>query len=219
MLGERLGQWQFWLFFIGFNLTFLPMHQLGLRGMTRRIYTYSENSGWTHLNQIASLGAVLMATSALLFLINVLRSRRHGAVAGSNPWDAPTLEWSVLSPPPAYSFVYPPTVRSLEPMWDGLTATPAVFGLSTTRREVLSTTVVEARPEHKHELPEDSLWPFLLSVVSGVSLAAVIFHPAALPIGLAAACPVLYLWFWRNNEVPALRLDRLRGLKSEEEKP
>src|SRR3954465_5841573 len=104
MLGEGLGKAQFLLMFIGFNLTFFPMHQLGLAGMPRRIYTYAEEAGWTTLNLLATSGALLMAVSCLLFLINVWRSRRHGAEAGHNPWGGPTLEWATSSPPRPYNF-------------------------------------------------------------------------------------------------------------------
>src|SRR5437763_12162185 len=108
MLGERLGRLNFWTLFVGFNLTFVPMHILGLHGMPRRIYTYAAESGWGRLNLLASVGAGIIGVSILLFLVNVLLSRRRGVVAGANPWLAPTLEWAVSSPPPSYNFFQPP---------------------------------------------------------------------------------------------------------------
>ena len=93
MLNERAGRWNFWLFFIGFNLAFFPMHQLGLIGMPRRVYTYPEGLGWYELNLLASIGAGLIAASIALFVANVIWSRRHGQGAGNDPWEAGTLEW------------------------------------------------------------------------------------------------------------------------------
>ena len=101
---ERLGRWNFWTMFIGFNLGFFPMHISGLLGMPRRIYTYPDGMGWDWLNLITTLGSFLFAVGVLLLLINVVVSRRSGRIAGHNPWDAPTLEWATPSPPPPYNF-------------------------------------------------------------------------------------------------------------------
>jgi cytochrome c oxidase subunit 1 len=92
LLDERAGRWKFWLFFIGFNLTFFPMHQLGLIGMPRRVYTYPGGLGWDELNLLASIGAALIAGSVALFLANAIWSRRSGQIAGDDPWHAGTLE-------------------------------------------------------------------------------------------------------------------------------
>src|SRR5205085_10631218 len=116
LMNETLGKLNFWLFFVGFNLTFFPMHILGLNGMPRRIYTYLPETGWSRLNLLATVGAGIMGLSMLVFLYNVLTSRKSGAVAGSNPWNASTLEWSVESPPPDYNYVYIPTVQSRDPL-------------------------------------------------------------------------------------------------------
>src|SRR3954452_12712838 len=102
MLSERLGKWNFWILFVGFNLTFFPMHLLGLRGMTRRVYTYQAELGWGNLNMLATIGAFIIAVSVLLFLVNVVVSLRNGEVAGDNPWNAGTLEWATSSPPKGY---------------------------------------------------------------------------------------------------------------------
>ena len=100
-------------------------------------------------------------------------------------------------------------------MWDETPDTPVVIGLSTEKRETLSTTIMDAEPEHKHELAEDSLWPFLLAIVTFASLLGVIFHPVAFPLGLAVAYPVLFLWFWRGNEPRRIRLETLRKLSAD----
>jgi cytochrome c oxidase subunit I len=118
MLNERLGQWHFWLFLIGFHVTFDTMHFAGLRGMPRRIYTYQPGRGLETLNLIESIGVIFQAAGVLMLLINVVRSLRSGALAGDDPWDAWTLEWSTSSPPPEYNFATPPIVRSRRPLWD-----------------------------------------------------------------------------------------------------
>ena len=117
MLDERAGRWNFWLFFIGFNLAFFPMHQLGLIGMPRRVYTYPDGLGWNELNLLASIGAGLIAASVAVFIANVIWSRQHGEVAGDNPWNAGTLEWATSSPPPPWNFQHIPVVAGREPLW------------------------------------------------------------------------------------------------------
>ena len=118
LLSERLGRWHFWLFAVGFNLTFLPMHWAGLLGMPRRIYTYPADRGWDLWNLIASLGVPFQVVAVLLFVINVVVSLRQGALAGNDPWDAWTLEWATASPPPPYNFETAPVVASRRPLWD-----------------------------------------------------------------------------------------------------
>jgi cytochrome c oxidase subunit 1 len=118
MLSERLGKWHFWLFLIGFHLTFDFMHVPGLLGMPRRIYTYEADRGWMIWNMIISSGAAVQAVATLLFVFNMVWSYFKGAIAGADPWDAWTLEWSTTSPPPSYNFAETPTVASRRPLWD-----------------------------------------------------------------------------------------------------
>src|SRR6478672_3180944 len=118
MLSERLGKWHFWLMLIAFNITFFPMHILGTEGMPRRYYTYEAGMGWDLWNLIETIGAFAMAFSILIFFWNVLVSLRAGQIAGADPWDAATLEWSTSSPPPVYNFVKIPTIYSRRPLWD-----------------------------------------------------------------------------------------------------
>jgi cytochrome c oxidase subunit 1 len=118
MLSEKIGKWHFWLFLIGFHVTFDPMHFVGLLGMPRSIYTYEANRGWGTLNMIISIGAFLQAIAALIFVWNLIDSYFHGEKAGHDPWDAWTLEWSTPSPPPPYNFATEPVVRSRRPLWD-----------------------------------------------------------------------------------------------------
>ena len=118
MLDERLGKAHFWLFLIGFEMTFLTMHVPGLLGMPRRIYTYEPGRGWEIYNLISTLGVALQAAGVLAFVGNLVHSLGRGKVAGPDPWDAWTLEWSTSSPPPDYNFATLPTVTSRRPLWD-----------------------------------------------------------------------------------------------------
>ncbi len=118
MLNESLGKLHFWLFLIGFHLTFDVMHIPGVLGMPRRIYTYEPGRGWELWNLIATIGAFVQGVATLIFVANLIVSYWKGAKAGNDPWDAWTLEWSVSSPPPAYNFASIPTVASRRPLWD-----------------------------------------------------------------------------------------------------
>jgi cytochrome c oxidase subunit 1 len=118
MLSEKLGKWHFWLFFIGFHVTFDTMHFVGILGMPRSIYTYGADRGWNTLNMVISVGGLIQGIAVLIFVWNLLDSYLHGEKAGNDPWDAWTLEWSTPSPPPAYNFATDPLVRSRRPLWD-----------------------------------------------------------------------------------------------------
>ncbi len=118
MMNERLAKWHFWLMVFGFHMTFDFMHIPGLLGMPRRVYTYEPRPGWEILNLIVSIGAIFQAIAVLLFVINLIRSNYKGDIAGNDPWDAWTLEWSTASPPPVYNFASTPVVYSRRPLWD-----------------------------------------------------------------------------------------------------
>jgi len=118
LLDRRLGLWHFWLFVIGFHVCFDTMHFSGFLGMPRRIFTYDPSRGWDTLNLITTLGAVSQAVATLFLVINIVRSVKKGKLAGNDPWDAWTLEWTTTSPPPVYNFENVPVVRSRRPLWD-----------------------------------------------------------------------------------------------------
>jgi cytochrome c oxidase subunit I+III len=195
-MDERLGAWSFAALFVGFNITFFPMHVLGLLGMPRRIYTYPESMGWGGLNMVSSAGALLLAAGGALFLYNAVRSVRAGAVAGDNPWNAFTLEWATSSPPPVYNFLEIPVVESRHPLWDQAQPLPAVTGIRSDIREVLVTDVMDAAPAHKTEFPEPSIWPFLAAVATSGLFVGLIFTPWAVVYGALPVFITLVGWFW-----------------------
>ncbi len=117
LLDERIGKAHFWLMLLGFNLTFAPFHILGLQGMVRRTYVYDDGMGWDAWNMVSTIGAFVIALSVLVFMVNVARTRKRGEVAGNDPWDGRTLEWSITSPPPEYNFEEVPVVHALDDFW------------------------------------------------------------------------------------------------------
>ena len=196
MLGERLGVWNFWLFTIGFNLTFFPMHILGLHGMPRRIYTYQADTGWGDLNMLATAGAMVIGLSVVVFLVNVVTSLRAGALAGDNPWNASTLEWATSSPPPNSNFINAPTVSGRDPLWENPPDQPVVVGLRDDVRDVLVTYLLDAEPDHRTEFPEPSIWPFFSALATTGLFIGSIFTPWAVVIGAVPLFVALTGWFW-----------------------
>ncbi|HVG08376.1 MAG TPA: cytochrome c oxidase subunit I [Thermoanaerobaculia bacterium] len=196
MMSERAGKWSFWLTFIGFNLVFFPMHQLGLDGMPRRVYTYLPETGWAGLNQLATAGASVLGLGMVTFILNALWSAKRGPVAGADPWGADGLEWSTPSPPPPYNFLYIPTVQGRYALWSRTENSPVVVGLRSDKREVLVTNLLDAEPDHRTELPKPTLWPFFLAITTAITFIVAIFSPWGLPVGLILSGVALIGWFW-----------------------
>lgn len=118
MMNETLGKWNFWLMFIGFNVTFFPFHILGLLGMPRRIYTYAPGLGLTFWNQVSTFGVFILTAGLLVFIANLFLSlSKQGAMGVADPWDGRTLEWTIASPPPEYNYEHIPLVRSRDALW------------------------------------------------------------------------------------------------------
>ncbi|QBE64590.1 cytochrome c oxidase subunit I [Pseudoduganella lutea] len=208
MMSERLGKWQFWLFFIGFNVTFFPMHILGLEGMPRRVYTYPDGMGWNAINLVATMGAFMIAASVLLFIVNAWRSRRRGAPAGADPWGGGTLEWRAASPPPAANFDVLPVVHGRYPLWQPAALPDRVAGIDPALREVLLTSVTAAEPDHRMLMPSPSPWPFVTALATTVLFVGSIFTPwavvwASLPVAITAT-----FWFWPRHSESRIRHER-----------
>src|SRR5579884_2928746 len=196
MMNETLGKVEFWILFVGFNLTFFPMHILGLKGMTRRVYTYPSEMGWDNANGLATLGAYIIAIGGIVFLVNVFMSMKSGEIAGRNPWDAGTLEWAADSPPAPYNFEYLPVASGRYTMWAPPEDRAVVTGVRDDRREVLVTSVMDAEPQHRYVLPSSSGWPFISALLIGIGFVGTVFRfwwyfPTALFAGIG-----LIGWFW-----------------------
>jgi cytochrome c oxidase subunit 1 len=196
LMSERMGQWNFLLAFIGFNVAFFPMHILGLQGMPRRVYTYLPEMGWGPLNLLATVGALILFISFVLLLFNVISSASSGAPAGDNPWDAGTLEWATTSPPQPYNFARIPFVTHREPLWDNRESLPVVSGLAVDSRETISGTLTEAFPELRESSPEPSIWPLLAALSVAAAFLASIFTPWAVVWGSIPVAITLIGWFW-----------------------
>ena len=161
MYDEKLGQWHFWLMFIGQNITFFPMHFTGMNGMPRRIYTYYGGMGWDFWNMVSTIGVLFLLVGFLIFIHNMARSWKKGETAGADPWDGRTLEWSIPSPPPEYNFAEIPNVLDRDDWWEekqrrrGLAPgapVPVVAGGS------------DSDDAHDIHLPQPSYWPFFVSL-------------------------------------------------------
>jgi cytochrome c oxidase subunit 1 len=119
MLDERLAKAHFWLFFIGFNMTFFVQHILGASGMPRRVASYLDSDGFGTLNLVSSIGAFIQGLAVLVLVVNLVRTFRHGPAAGDDPWEGNTLEWATTSPPPPHNFDGPlPPITSTRPLFD-----------------------------------------------------------------------------------------------------
>jgi cytochrome c oxidase subunit 1/cytochrome c oxidase subunit I+III len=185
--------------------------------MPRRIYTYPAELGWSGLNLVITLGAYLFALGVLILLVNIWISLRRGASAGANPWNAPTLEWSVPSPPPPYNFVVIPTVATRHPLWEedlGDTRERSVLSEGpalTQGRETLGTTVLDAEPDVILRMPGESYLPLILALGLAVLFSGMLAKaPVVVAIALVSIVVDLVTWLW-----PATSHVRLAGLPTE----
>jgi cytochrome aa3-600 menaquinol oxidase subunit 1 len=204
-LDERLGRWVFWLFFIGFWVTFTPQYFLGLDGMTRRMYTYQASFGWTTLNQISTLGAFMMGAGFLVLCWDIVYSMRHGErdLTG-DPWDGRTLEWSLPSPAPEYNFARIPTVTDRDAWWAMKHEAPA---------HAAEPTHPELRPIH---VPKRSAQPFGIGLSFFVAGFAMVFSwwwIAALGLAGVLACLLLGMLDYDLHEV--VGVDAIRRTEAE----
>jgi cytochrome c oxidase subunit 1 len=167
MLNESMGKLSFWLMVIGFNLTFFPMHFLGFEGQPRRTYTYPEGMGWDFMNLLATIGAFIIAAAVLVYLVNVIYTTKRGPIAGPDPWDGRTLEWSTSSPPPEYNFVHTPVVSHRDEWWhrkyteddEGrLVRLPAGAAVDVEEH------TASADDGHRIHMPSPSYWPLVFAL-------------------------------------------------------
>jgi len=208
MYNERLGKLSFWVTFAGMNLTFFPMHIVGLLGMPRRQYTYEDGSGWGFSNLLETLGAYLLAVGLLMVVWNLVVSRRRGAPAGDDPFGGDTLEWSVSSPPPSYNFPTIPKVTSPYPMWDRedrdedakrLEEGDAVLEGG---HETPSSSVLDADWDEILDMPSRSWAPFLISVTLLGMFTMLLLQHYVVALGFAALTGlVLAAWHWKEPQV------------------
>jgi cytochrome c oxidase subunit 1/cytochrome c oxidase subunit I+III len=211
MLDERLGKISFWVMFVGFNITFFPMHILGFLGMPRRVYTYNNGLGWDGLNLMVSIGSAIFGLGTAITLWNFVHSRLRGAPAPANPWDADSLEWSVASPPPHYNFAAIPVVESRHPLWQD---TPLRYARSGTEpeteslgpegavlRETPVTSGVNTMVEGNLRIPRETYLPvaaafgvmlFFFGLLANATLVAI--------VGAILALVGILWWTWRTEE-------------------
>jgi cytochrome c oxidase subunit I+III len=203
MLDDRLGKWNFWVMFIGFNLAFFPMHVLGLLGMPRRIYTYPADMGWEWPNLVTSIGSFVFALGVLLFLANIVLSLKRGKPAGPNPWDAPTLEWSIPSPPPPYNFLTIPALGSGQPLWE--TRLEGEAGRSVLKTEQLlahgrqtpSTSTLEGTVQAILTMPGDTVLPLACTLaLCALFVGALLQHWWLAGAGTLLTLVTVVLWLW-----------------------
>jgi cytochrome c oxidase subunit I len=190
MMGERLGKAQFWVMFIGMNLTFWPMHALGLQGMPRRIYTYEEGMGWDLNNLIASVGAAVLAVAILMLLANIILSLRKPKDAPADPWDGRTLEWSVSSPPPEYNFAEIPVVHHEDDLWH--------HKYTQTREGTLvpvqaGAAEADAGEVHVH-MPSPSFWPLITALGLPIIGYGLLYNWIAVGVGAVVTAVGLFGW-------------------------
>jgi cytochrome c oxidase subunit I+III len=214
LLDETLGEITFWLLFIGFNLTFFPMHLSGVLGMPRRIYTFQPHLGLDGFNLVSTIGAYMLGVGVLVFIWNVAHSLARGAPAGDDPWGAPSLEWATSSPPAPYNFARIPIVRGRDPLWvDRLLLQQAIrvtnpqrdteriheaiderYGL---RRQTPGTTLLDAVPDEMLAMPGDSYWPLVLALALAVLFLGLLTEiVAATILGVVAAAIAIGSWLW-----------------------
>ncbi len=210
MLNRRLGVWSFWTMFVSFNVTFFPMHILGVMGMPRRVYTYDAGLGWDTLNLVVSVGGAVFGIGTGLTLVNFFWSRRRGRPAGPNPWQADSLEWATASPPPDYNFAAMPVVNSRHPLWeqealpvgqpaaDEATTVQSVEGAL--HRETLVTTGLDALGEGGQKVPRPTALPVLIAAGLAVFFVGLLISAVlVLAVGVLVGLVGLMHWTWHTE--------------------
>jgi cytochrome c oxidase subunit 1 len=185
LLDESVGKLHFWLMLIGFNLTFFPMHIVGLHGMPRRVYTYSAGFGFETLNLIETVGSFILASSFLVFMYNVLKTWKSGAKAPADPWNGATLEWAIPSPPQEFNFPEYITVHSRDPLWEMKRAAGGRLP------EPVRTSGAGIH------LPPPSIWPLMTAVGVTCVFTSLMLHEKTGPVGIFIAVSILMLSIYK----------------------
>ena len=219
LLSERLGRWNFWLMFAGFQVTFFPMHISGLLGMPRRVYTYPAGLGWELPNLVSTVGVYVLGMGVALFVWNVIWSivLGRGARPADNPWDAGTLDWATPTPPPDEGYRTIPIVQSRYPLWEqhaldrgsaeqervvrGLAETPDAW------RAQLVTGAVTAEPQAIVRLSGPSIWPLITGIVLTLNFVATLFDIYwLLGLSIVGTVGAAIGWLWPSKEERERRL-------------
>jgi len=198
MLSEKIGNWHFWLTFIGVNLTFFPMHFSGLFGMPRRVYSYPAGQGWDTFNLMSSIGAYIQVVAGLVGAYNLFSSLKRGKIAGNDPWGGATLEWSIPSPPPDYNFAEIPVVKSRYPLWDMKSPHPA----ADVRPEASRVSRVKTAAELGIPMPNPTIKPLFVALFMTLMFSSLLaIHKGHLQLAIVgillfalAMTSTLYTW-------------------------
>jgi len=202
LMNETLGKIHFWTMFIGFNLTFAPMHWLGLQGMVRRTWQYPVEAGLGPWNLAVTVGAYIIALSILAFMINWIWSKRRGEPSGLDPWDARTIEWTIPNPTPEYNYATPPEIERLDHFWH-MKYTEDEEGRPVRRSE--ADAMVEdldrqgRNPDQPIHLPNPSYFPILLASGLPLIFYGIIFHTSLIGkalIGIGALIAIVAVVGW-----------------------
>ncbi|WP_299817470.1 cytochrome c oxidase subunit I [uncultured Jannaschia sp.] len=220
ILSERLGRIAFWLVFVGFNVTFFPMHIVGLEGMPRRVFTYPEGAGWGFWNMVSTLGAFVVAAGFAVFVYDLFRPKGHQGIIPRNPWRAGTLEWSHQIPDEAWGVRSIPYITSRYPLWDQEQIVERMDAgryylpdAETGERETLVTSVIDARPLHIQPVTGPA---WITHVAAGFTGGAFIFptfhlYPPAIVCAVLAVAAIIY-WLWTSTARPPAQRMRDAGL-------
>jgi cytochrome c oxidase subunit I+III len=214
---EWVGKLSCVVMFVGFNVTFFPQHWLGLQGMARRVYTYDESLGWETSNLWSTIGSFVLAAGFAVFFANLAHAWRRGAVAGPDPWRGDTLEWATASPPAAHGHDVIPVVGSVSPLWErgdpGL-ADDVVDAVGVTatswrgRREIIRTSVLDARPEAIVSLPGPSYWPLISTIALTLAIIGVLVNWVLLAAAGALVLVVTFVAWGESNRRAVARDDQ-----------
>ncbi|GAB1692895.1 cytochrome c oxidase subunit I [Krasilnikovia sp. M28-CT-15] len=203
MYREQLGKWAFWLVFVGFNTTFLPMHVSGLLGMPRRIYSYPGGLGWDLWNLISTAGSYLLAVGLLVVLASVVQALWRGTSAPDDPWGGDTLEWGTSSPPPPYNFAVIPDVHSVHPMWDDRTRSMLAGGEVLAGHRTVQTSELDGERERILDMPEESLAPLVTAFGILVVVLGLLWGWYVVAVGGAVLMfATVARWLWPPERTP-----------------